>query len=209
MRTIHKDSEPPTLTAHRKQAHADYDNYNDHDTLRRYLVEEQHGLCCYCQSRIRPETACMKVEHWMCQANFPEQQLEYKNLLGACMGGEGSCKAMQHCDTHKGNNELCFCLIDLNQPIEKRIKFLGNGTITSENTDIDYCLNNTLNLNCRKLVTNRKAVLDAFKNRMSRGNFNPSRELPKWDGSSPGNLPEYAQVVVYWLEKKIARGGRS
>jgi hypothetical protein len=54
-------------------------------------------------------------------------------------------------------------------------------------------------------VSNRKAVLDAFKQRLGRGNLNVARELQKWDGTNPGNLPEYAQVMVFWLEKKIAR----
>ena len=30
----------------------------------------------------------MKVEHWYCQAEYPEEQLRYSNLLGACMASD-------------------------------------------------------------------------------------------------------------------------
>jgi hypothetical protein len=56
------------------------------------------------------------------------------------------------------------------------------------------------------LISNRKAVLEAFQQRLQNGHtLDPARELPKWDGSEPGELPEYAQVIVYWLKKKQAR----
>lgn len=205
MRTIKKNTEPGSLTAHRKQPNADYDNYADKDTLRQWLVTEQRGLCCYCQSRIRPDAANMKIEHWQCQARYPDRQLDYSNLLGACLGGEGRPNHEQHCDTRKGNRELCFNPADPVHPIDRRIKFLGNGEIASDDVAINTELNDILNLNIGHLVSNRKAVLEAFKQRLGRGRLNPARELQKWDGTQPGDLPEYAQVMVYWLEKKIAR----
>jgi len=82
---------------------------------------------------------------------------------------------------------------------------LGNGVITSDDAAINTALNEILNLNLGQLVSNRKAVLDAFKQRLGRENLNATRELQKWDGSQPGDLPEYAQVMVFWLEKKIVR----
>ena len=206
MRTIQKNGEPASLTAHRQQPHADYDNYTDKDDLRQSLVTEQRGLCCYCQSRIRPNATSMKIEHWQCQAEYPARQLDYRNLLGACLGGHGRPEREQHCDTRKGNEELCFCPADPAHPVERRIKFLGNGEIASDDVTINTALNDILNLNLSHLVSNRKAVLDAFKQRLGRGNLNVARELQKWDGTQPGDLPEYAQVMVFWLEKKIARG---
>ncbi|BDD88634.1 retron system putative HNH endonuclease [Desulfofustis limnaeus] len=205
MRTIQKNDEPASLTAHRQQPHADYDNYADKDTLRQSLVTEQRGLCCYCQSRIRPDKASMKIEHWQCQATYPARQLDYRNLLGACLGGHGRPEREQHCDTRKGNRALCFCPADPAHPVERCIKFLGNGKIASDDVAINTALNDILNLNLGQLVSNRKAVIDAFKQRLGRGNFNAARELQKWDGTQPGDLPEYAQVMVFWLEKKIAR----
>jgi uncharacterized protein (TIGR02646 family) len=206
MRTIQKGPEPATLTQHRQQPHADYDNYADKAALRQALVTEQCGLCCYCQSRIRATPEGMKIEHWQCQADHPARQLDFDNLLGACLGGHGRPEREQHCDTYKGNKGLCFSVCDPAHPIERQIRFLGDGTIKSDDADIDEALNAVLNLNLPRLVGNRKAVLTAFQQRLQDGRrVDPARELPRWDSSEPGDLPEFAQVVVYWLRKKQAR----
>jgi uncharacterized protein (TIGR02646 family) len=207
MRTIQKGCEPASLTQHRKQANAHYDNYSDKAALRKALVEEQRGLCCYCQSRIRPDAAGMKIEHWQCQAEYPDRQLHYRNLLGACLGGEGRPNHEQHCDTRKGNQELCFNPADPEHNIESRIRFLGDGRIQSSDAEFDRQLTEVLNLNWGRLVRNRKAVLTAFQQRLQTGKkLDPERELPKWDGSQGGELPEFSQVVVYYLNKKLGRG---
>lgn len=206
MRTIQKGPEPATLTQHRQQPHADYDNYTDKAALRLALVAEQRGLCCYCQSRIRATLEGMKIEHWECQTGHPERQLDYSNLLGACLGGHGQPEREQHCDTSKGNNDLCFSVCDPAHPIEQQIRYLGDGTIKADDGAIDKAVNEVLNLNQSRLVNNRKAVLTAFQQRLQDGRrVDPARELPRWDGSEPGDLPEFAQVVVYWLRKKQAR----
>ncbi|KFB66767.1 retron system putative HNH endonuclease [Candidatus Accumulibacter vicinus] len=206
MRTIQKGPEPATLTQHRQQPHTDYDNYADKAALRQALVAEQRGLCCYCQSRIRATPEGMKIEHWQCQADHPGRQLDYNNLLGACLGGQGRPEREQHCDTRKGNNDLCFSVCDPAHPIERHIRFLGDGKISADDADIDKAINAVLNLNLPRLVSNRKAVLAAFQQRLEDGRrVDPSRELPRWDGSEPGALPEFAQVVVYWLRKRQAR----
>jgi uncharacterized protein (TIGR02646 family) len=206
MRTIQKGPAPASLTQHRQQPHADYGNYTDKDDLRQALVAEQRGLCCYCQSRIRATSEGMKIEHWQCQADHPGRQLDFGNLLGACFGGHARPEREQHCDTRKGNNALCFSVCDPAHPIERQIRFLGDGTIKSDDVDIDEALNTILNLNLSRLMSNRKAVLAAFQQRLQDGrSFDPARELPKWDGGEPGELSEFAQVVVYWLRKKQAR----
>lgn len=206
MRTIQKGPEPASLTQHRQQPHANYDNYGDKAGLRQSLVAEQHGLCCYCQSRIRATPEGMKIEHWQCQADHPTRQLDFGNLHGACLGGHGRPEREQHCDTRKGNNGLYFSVCDAAHPIERQIRFLGDGTIKADDAAIDNALNVVLNLNLPRLVSNRKAVLAAFQQRLMDGRrVDPARELPKWDGSEPGDLPEFAQVVVYWLRKKQSR----
>jgi uncharacterized protein (TIGR02646 family) len=96
---IIKAVEPNSLTQHRTQAHSDYDNYTQKGELRTALVGEQKGLCCYCSGRIRADPTAMKIEHWQCQANYPQHQLAYGNLLGACLGGQGqaaSDPALRH-----------------------------------------------------------------------------------------------------------------
>lgn len=207
MRTIQKGAEPASLTQHRQQPHADYDNYTDKAALRQALVAEQRGVCCYCQSRIRATPEEMKIEHWQCQANHPGRQLDFSNLLGACLGGHGHPERDQHCDSRKGNLDLCFSVCDPAHPIERQVKFLGNGRIASDDPAVDAALNDVLNLNWPRLVNNRTAVLEAFKQRLGKGSLNAAQELKKWDGSLAGDLPEYAQVMVFWLEKRMRRAG--
>lgn len=200
------------MVVYRRIADAHYDGYQDKQDVRDQLVSEQRGLCCYCQSRIRSDSNAMKIEHWQSQSDdkYPERQLDYSNMLGACLGGqkygEKSPRAMHHCDTAKGDSDLCFSVCDPARPIERQIHFLGDGEISSENAAIDDAINTVLNLNLPRLVSNRKAVLDAFQQRLQDGRrVDPARELPKWDGTQAGELPEFAQVVVYWLRKRQAR----
>lgn len=209
MRTIQKGAAPPTLIQHRKQPHADYDNYTYKAALRNALVAEQRGLCCYCQSRIRPTPDQMKIEHWQCQHAYPARQLDFSNLHGACLGGEGKPAREQHCDTRKGKDSLRFSMCDPTRPIEQKIHFLGDGMISSDDAAIDQDINVVLNLNLASLANNRKAVLTAFQERLQRGHrLDPARELPKWDGSQPGELEPFAQVVVYYLRKRQVRTAR-
>lgn len=208
MRTIRKGKEPRVLETYRQTEGATF-AYLPAEVKRRIreqLVEEQLGLCCYCQSRIRATPEGMKIEHWQCQAHHPGRQLDYSNLLGACLGGHGRPEREQHCDTRKGNNGLCFSVCDPAHPIERHIRFLGDGKISADDADIDEAIDAVLSLNMPRLVSNRKAVLAAFQQRLQDGRrVDPARELPKWDGREPGELPEFAQVIVYWLRKRQAR----
>ena len=93
MRAIVKGREPSSLTQHRLRPSSDgyspdYNNYNDKNALRKALVEEQRGLCCYCMTGISSDRGKMKIEHWQCQKRYPTKQLNYRNLLAACWGGD-------------------------------------------------------------------------------------------------------------------------
>jgi hypothetical protein len=148
----------------------------------------------------------MKIEHWRCQADHPQLQLDYQNLLAACLGGTGLAQSEQHCDTAKANQDLSFPLTDRARPIEQKLKFLANGRVESEDIGIETDLNMVLNLNQSRLVKNRKAVLTAFQQRLQTGKkLDVSKELSKWDGSTGGEMPEFSQVISYYLYKKLRR----
>jgi uncharacterized protein (TIGR02646 family) len=157
---ITKGAEPNSLTQHRAKAHCDYDNYAQKDDLRVALVGEQKGLCCYCTGRIRAVPTAMKIEHWQCQATYPQQQLTYGNLLGACLGGEGSSPTEQHCDTRKANRDLKWNPANIAHVIESRLRYLADGTVESADGDFNVQLNDVLGLNLRYLKNSRKVVLD-------------------------------------------------
>lgn len=212
MRTITKGPEPPSLTAHRKRLHSDYANYPHKDDLRRALVTEQRGLCCYCMGRIRAKRTAMKIEHWQCQAHHSDRQLDYRNLLASCNGGEGQPFHLQHCDTRKGDTDLEFNPADPDHRIETRIRYELNGTVRSER-DFDDQLNEVLNLNLPFLKNNRKGVLDGvlkwWKLEKARigGPVPRDRFVGKRDKliGGDGVLSPYCQVAVWWLNQKLDR----
>ncbi len=207
MRAILKGPEPPSLTAHRQASHSDYGNYRDKDALREALVSEQRGLCCYCMGRIRPDANEMKIEHWRCQARYPDEQLNYRNLLGACPGGEGRPPPFQHCDTRKGDDDLRWNPADSAHAIEAWVRYRLDGAIESDDKTFNVQLDKTLNLNLAFLKNNRKGVLDAVL-RWWRGQPKPvprgriERQRDKYTAGN-GELAPYCQVAVWWLQRKL------
>ena len=208
MRKIVKGPEPSALLEYRKGKKPgvpdpDYQGFREMDALRESIVKEQRGLCCYCMGRIHAHG--MKVEHCLSQEMHPDEQLNYRNLLGACKGGEGQPARLQHCDTRKGRQSLSFNPADPHFDIESSINYLGNGEIFSINAEINRELGEAvLNLNLPMLKSNRKAALDGFQSRLRSGEkLNAAKELAKWDGSRSKELPEYAAVVACYLRKKL------
>jgi uncharacterized protein (TIGR02646 family) len=213
MRAITKGAEPPSMTAHRLTPHCDYDNYADKAALRHALVTEQRGICCYCMGRIRNGPATMKIEHWRCQSRYPGEQLEYRNLLGACLGGDGQPPRLQHCDSRKGDRDLRWNPADPAHHIETRIRYEADGGIRSNDDAFNGQLEEVLNLNLPVLKNNRKGVLDAVlgwwrheKARIGgavpRATFDRERAR-RTDGA--GHLEPFCQVAVWWLEQRLAR----
>lgn len=206
MRTIVKGPEPPSLTAHRQTPHSDYANYRDKDALRGALVSEQRGLCCYCMGSIDPHTDAMKIEHWRCQAHYPNMQLEYHNLLGACLGGEGQPLEFQHCDTRKGHQDLSWNPADPSLNIESCVGYGNDGTIWSCDTVFDDQLNEVLNLNLALLKNRRKAVVDSLflwseqEHPVSRENI--QSKLNEFTNGNDKLTPD-CEVAVWWLQKKL------
>ncbi len=210
MRRIQKGREPASLTGHRAATRTDYDGYRDKDTLRAHLVAEQRGLCCYCLSRIRPDRDSTKIEHWHCQANYEAERLDYSNLLGACIGGEGNAVGGQHCDTRKGERDLSRNPANPLHRVEDIVRFLGDGRIVSSDPVFDEELNAVLNLNLAFLRNNRKQTLNSFKDALAKRGQLPATALEKWlrqwNGEvDTGELQPFCEVVVYWLRKRLAR----
>jgi uncharacterized protein (TIGR02646 family) len=205
MRTIKKGPVPNSLLEYRKAANAKYDDYHDKQDVRQQLVADQRGLCCYCQSRIRASVEGMKIEHWQSQTDHPKRQLDFGNFLGACKGNEGQPFDKQHCDTRKGNSDLCFSVCDPAHPIELKIRFLGNGEITSNDEAVKTALNEILNLNWSRLTENRKSALTGFLQGLGTSKLDYAKELTKWDGSLEGELSPFSQIVAHYLLKKLRR----
>ena len=211
MRAIAKGPEPASLMAHRLRPHCDYDNYADKAELRHALVTEQRGICCYCMGRIRNGPDTMKIEHWHCQARHPEEQVNYRNLLGACMGGHGQPPHLQHCDTRKGDCDLQWNPADPAHHVETRIRYELDGSIRSDDAAFDKQMDELLNLNLPRLKNNRKGVLDAVLDwwRLERAHgpvprARVERERDRRIGAA-GELQPFCQVAVWWLDQHLSR----
>ena len=218
MRAIRKGVEPASLTAHRQTQHGSYDNYPDKAELRRALVGEQRGLCCYCMGRIRDDAAGMKIEHWRSRRRHRNRDLDYRNLLAACTGGEGRRARDQHCDTKKGDRDLRWNPADPAHHVETRLRYELDGTIRSyDDEEFDDQLNGVLNLNLSVLKNNRKGVWGAFlewwhrEQKRAQGPVSTERierERDRWSGGS-GDLRPYCQVVIWLLTQRLERQVRS
>jgi uncharacterized protein (TIGR02646 family) len=214
MRTIKKGREPKLLETYRQTAGAAFKNLpeNVKEKIQDQLVQEQHGLCCYCQSRIRASWDGMKIEHWQSQSpnKYPGRQLDYSNMLGACSGGQKygqkTPREQLHCDSLKADSDLCFSVCDAAHPIERNIKFSSLGRISSGDPDIDDAINKILNLNLDRLVENRKQALTGFLEGLGKRKVDYTKELARWDGIDGELLPPFSQIVAHYLLRKINKG---
>lgn len=213
MKSITKGAEPRSLMEYRQTPDCNYNDYQDKDALRQALVSEQRGICCYCMGRIRNGPTSMKIEHWQCQSRYPAKQLNYRNLLGACQGGNGKSPKFQHCDTKKGDHDLKWNPADPTHHIESRLRYEVDGSIRSDDAEFDLQLDQVLNLNLSILKMNRKAVLDAVLNWWQHEKAKLRGPVPRARFESernrrdrgPDKLEPFCQVAIWWIEQRLAR----
>lgn len=121
---IQKNHEPPGLKRYKaeKRKSGEEPSYKDFseeeankvafEELRESLVKEQRFICCYCQQRIAFKnefgSLMMKTEHFEPKGGpnaVPKKQLDYGNLLAACLGNKDTDQD-KHCDVSKGYKPL-------------------------------------------------------------------------------------------------------
>ncbi len=129
---INKLPEPPGLKRFKETAKKNKDQPDDEDKLhlepyekfssleafkpaflelRENLLKENRYVCAYCGKQI-PEvldpqsgTPRMKTEHFHPQNDTIENDLNYGNLLGVCLGNQES-RSANHCDSSKGKQKF-------------------------------------------------------------------------------------------------------
>jgi uncharacterized protein (TIGR02646 family) len=210
MYDITKGIEPNSLTAYKMLPDAQYDGPDFKpvkDDVRSQVLLEQGFTCAYCMQRISP--AQTKIEHWACQDRNPNFQLSYQNLLGCCKGNEGSSPKGQTCDTKKGNSDLKYSPADPMHMILNRIRYAGDGMISSPDPDFDIELNTVLNLNYARLKSNRHAAIKSVQKKLNNkeGTRNKAviqRLIEKYKMKNADNkfTPFYGAIIGY-LHSKI------
>lgn len=221
MIVVQKGIEPNSLLAFRKQ-HPDAD-YEDMPTnvlkdVRSQMWEEQGHLCAYCMKKIE-DPRDVRVEH--CKPRHPQDEikhdkkatLEFKWMLGVCYGNsieKGVKPEDTTCDAHKGNAELTINPFD--ELSVRKIKYKADGSIYSDDADINEDVTEILNLNCEaiSLPETRKNVLNVLKNEIvekCKGKSHDAyiRELERiYDRLVyQRNLTPYCGIIISWLEEKL------
>lgn len=214
MRKITKQPQPQKFieATKGKYATSDYEELPSDvkDALRESLCKEQGFLCCYCMQRIEPNSSSMHVEHWQCQDNHPERQLDYRNMLGACQNSRGLREKNQYCAVKKDNDDLKFNPADDN--VENFIQYTHTGKIKSQDSEFDEQLNTVLNLNCDKLKNDRKSCWQSFAALMNK-RWASKQQTWKLEKLVPaieecqtpdanGKLREYSNIILFMLKKK-------
>nr|WP_319397976.1 retron system putative HNH endonuclease [uncultured Carboxylicivirga sp.] len=220
MKHITKGSEPPTLTQFKRDGGTKYEGQGlDKSEIQQQLLLEQKGLCAYCLCRIHAVEGGlpqMGIEHIKCRKNHPDLQLDYKNMLGVCKGGEGNPKQNAHCDKSKDVGDYHYeikKLNPLNTNIETLIKFLDNGKIISTHDDADVEADiRALNLNEYYTQINRESIITKLKEDYKRARLTKNiahveefkrKQLSKWERqvNKQGYLQPYNLVAIKYLHK--------
>ena len=96
MRTIARNPNPPACLA-QQPANQDWGTFMQtecHRLVGESLREEQHHVCCYCESAITP--ADSHIEHMVPRSANLGQDYDYQNLVASCDGG-----TVEHCGRFK------------------------------------------------------------------------------------------------------------
>lgn len=216
---IEKRKEPPELLLEKRRGLADYDGLYGAPkvAVQQSLLKEQGCLCAYCMRRISLET--LQIEHYLPQHPQDEDynpalSIDYQNMLAVCSGNKKQAGSFENltCDQHRRNTPLTVDPLDRTS-IDK-IKYKTDGTIYSDDPDIEKDLDDTLNLNCSAsyLKENRKAALDEIKKALYTqfpGKKVPKQQLERmlmhFQELHNGQYVEFAGVVIWYLKRQIAR----
>ena len=215
MRHVRKGAEPPALTEYRAQPGARYDGDSGFppvkNAVRVALEREQRGLCCYCEQHVQATERGMRVEHRVPQSVDEKRTLDWRNLLGACRGGERSREV--HCDVAKGDQEI---QIDPTQEAHVATTSFGaDGRLRSSREAFQRDIDAVLRLNGDSLVDRRQRALGAYIRARTSGyggaigRGTVERWLTELDGVPEGRaLPPFVSFLRWWLERKAHRSQR-
>ncbi len=214
---IEKSQEPTELTQAKREGLSRYEylSGDPKKAVQQALLREQGALCAYCMKRISIEN--LQIEHYIAQN--PEDRdydadltIDYNNMLGVCSGnkyGTGTRERLT-CDQHRGNTKLT---VDPRSAASvAKIKYKSDGTVCSDDADIQKDLEITLNLNCpaARLKENRKSALDALKKdiwktfaRKQATKSYLEKRLTHFQEASV--KPEFAGILIWYLKRQIMR----
>ena len=163
----------------------------------------------------------VRIEH--CRPRHPKDEivhdkkatLDFKWMLGVCYGNslvKGVKTEDTTCDAHRKNTELTINPFD--EVSVRKIKYKADGSIYSEDEEINKDVTDTLNLNCTaiSLPQTRKKVLSEAQKRIVQKCAGKSQdayvhELERTYTSlvQERNLTPYCGIIISWLEGKLKK----
>lgn len=206
---INKGAEPIEWT--RKKATPGFTEYAPIPELREALLKDQGYICAYCMREIPVAkkdpglTETSKIEHIQCRERYPDQQLDYKNMVICC---PGYINGEEHCDKSKGNSDISFNLFL--PALQSSISYSSkDGSIKSSHQQWNDEISSILSLNNSMLKINRKDVLDGVIMALEKKKWRPaeiSSKLESWKSkNTKGKMKPYCGIVIWFLERRLKR----
>ncbi len=211
MKFIAKGPEPELLLAFKRGESSNWvpsfaalsDQTETKRELKEALLSEQGFLCCYCCGVI--DAATSHFEHFWCQVDFPEMDLDYPNLLASCTV-EGKDR---HCGAKKANAMLEVSPIEFG--CEERFVFDLQGGIsaTSEDSGAEGAIR-ILGLGNRLLRESRRQAISAFTEGIDELSQEDLERLVEGlcERDSQGRYTAYQPSVVQVLVREFLRSPR-
>ena len=162
---IRKTKEPPAYKKHIKTTPGVSFRYMDKkykDLLKKKLLSDQGGLCCYCGCEIDMDTAT--IEHFYPinppkgSIVLPNAGILFSNMLAVCKGGSGN---KLHCDKAK-NNKIPPYSILTDVCNENNFSYDKESGIVTGKTSNDTAFIGLLKLNDETLKTERKNAIEGL-----------------------------------------------
>jgi uncharacterized protein (TIGR02646 family) len=168
MKYIEKQPEPDQFRQWKEGVSADWipswgaldDAPNVKKALKGQLLSEQGAICCYCGMSVNQNNS--HIEHIKPRKNYPEEALNYNNLLASCLPDQEK-RVKLHCGMHKKDWYVTSEFVSpLDSSCQERFGFGSNGAIMEKNQQ-DHSATITiqkLGLNCTQLIAHRKKAIE-------------------------------------------------
>lgn len=178
------------------------------DALRTRMHADQHGLCCYCYTRIAPDHIS-HIEH--IEPQNDHNRFAWDNLALACDGGNHSGNPA-HCDHAKGQTPLAF-IHPYRQPVARSVRLRQRTGELRVAEEARHDVEQVLNLNVRHLQRLREAALKTVLKTAVRDLQCSNRRQAHW---RPRDLQpilkelqarteplDYQPLIEAWLERRL------
>jgi uncharacterized protein (TIGR02646 family) len=189
--------------------------------IRKTLDEAQGGLCCYCMNRITANNS--RIEHFLPQDEFKDEELSYSNLFLACNHSTGKAEKFQHCDIKKGNQLIPKYISHPNcEDFFSYSASTGEILPNSHYKSIESCIKNykdlnseqknvlatieTLNLNIKSLKDYRKGLItELIKIINGKTEIEIRKEITKYEERLNEKRKPFCGVALYFLKDYLKR----